>query len=272
MKKEWTLPALAWLAAVGGFALRVWELAVAYDPVSRRMANPTPATGLLWALAAAMALVLFLLCRGMGKNSPEYWFYDPSTGGVMVTTCAGFVLMAAGGLGLWMAQDRYRPDTLTTLTCVCCLAGGAAMLVYAAAVYRGRSTAQLPMLLMTICVALLVWLVAAYQQHARQPVTALFMWQMLSGVCIVLAVYHLITLSMGRGCAARTCTLCLLCVPLTGIALADGLSLPFTLVSLSAMLLLTTQSRMLLRAAFGSPRPERMPRGAEDDEQTDTIE
>ena len=272
MKKEWMLPALAWLAAVGGFALRAWELAVSYDPVSRRMAYPTPATGLLWALAATMAVVLFLLCRGMGKNSPEHWFYDPSTGGVMVTTCAGFVLMAAGGSGLWMARDTYLPDTLTTLTCVCCLAAGAAILVYAAAVYRGRGTAQLPLPLMCVCIALLVWLVATYQQHARQPITALFVWQMLAGVCIVLAVYHLITLSMGRGSAARTCALCLLSVPLTGISLADGLSLPFALISLSAMLLLTAQSRMLLGAAFGSPRPERMPRGAEENEQTDTTE
>ncbi len=272
MKKEWMLPALAWLAAAGGFALRAWELAVSYDPVSRRMAYPCPATGLLWILAVAVAAVIFWLCRGMDKNRPEHWFYDPSTVSVMVTTCAGFVLMAAGGLGLWMAQDTYRPNTLSTLTCVCCLAGGAAMLVYAAAVYRGRSTAQLPLLLMTVCVALLVWLVSSYQQHARQPITALFMWQMLAGVCIVLAVYHLITLSMGRGSAVRTCALCLLSVPLTGISLADGLSLPFTLVSLSAMLLLTTQSRMLLRAAFGAPRPERMPRGAEENEQTDINE
>lgn len=272
MKKEWMLPALAWLAAVGGFALRAWELAVSYDPVSRRMAYPCPATGLLWALAVAMTLVLFLMCRGMGKNSPEHWFYDPSTGGVMVTTCAGFVLMAAGGLGLWMAQDTYFPNPLATITYACCLAGGVAMLVFAAAVYRGRSTAQLPLLLMVVCIAVLVWLVSAYQLHARQPVTALFMWQMLAGVCIVLAVYHLITLSMNRGNAARTCALCLLSVPLTGISLADGLSLPFVLVSLSAMLLLTAQSRMLLRAAFGSPRPERMPRGAEENEQTDINE
>lgn len=272
MKKEWMLPALAWLAAVGGFALRAWELAVFYDPVSRRMAYPCPATGLLWALAVAMTLVLFLMCRGMGKNSPEHWFYDPSTVSVMVTTCAGFVLMAAGGLGLWLAQNTYFPNPLATITCACCLAGGTAMLVYAAAIYRGRSTAQLPLLLMVVCVALLVWLVASYQQHARQPVISLFMWQMLAGVCIVLAVYHLITLSMGKGNATRTCTLCLLSVPLTGISLADGLSLPFTLVSLSAILLLTTQSRMLLRAAFGDPRPERMPRGAEECEPTDTEE
>ena len=125
---------------------------------------------------------------------------------------------------------------------------------------------------MMVCVAFLVWLVTAYQRHARQPVTALFMWQMLSGICIVLAVYHLVTLSMGRGNATRTCVLCLLSVPLTGIALADGLPLPFALISLSAMLLLTTQSRMLLRAAFGAPRPERMPQRAEEHEQTDTEE
>ena len=272
MKKEWILPALAWLTAVGGFALRAWELAVAYDPVSRRMAYPTPATGLLWALAAAMALVLFLLCRGMGKNDPEYWFYDPSSLSVMLTTCAGFVLMAAGGLGLWMAQNSYRPETLTTLTCVCCLIAGATLLMFAACVYRGRGTAGLPLQLMAVCIALLVWLVSAYQRHARQPVTELFAWQMLSGVCIVLAVYHLVTLSMGRGNATRTCALSLLSIPLTGIALADGLPLPFTLISLSAMLLFTAQSRMLLRAAFGDPRPERMPLGAEENEPTDTEE
>lgn len=272
MKKEWTLPTLAWLAAAGGFALRTWELAVAYDPVSRRMAYPCPATWLLWVLAVVMTAAMFWLCRGMGKNNPAHWFYDPSTVSVMFTTCASFVLMAAGGLGLWLPRNTYFLSLLSAITYACCLAGGLAMLVYAAAVYRGRGTAQLPLLLMVVCVAVLTWLVATYQQHARQPITALYMWQMLAGVCIVLAVYHLITLSMDRGSATRTCVLCLLSIPLTGISLADGLSLPFTLVSLSAMLLLTTQCRMLLRAAFGPPRPERMPRGAEESELTDTKE
>ncbi len=264
MKKEWTLPVLAWLAAAGGFALRAWELAEAYDPVSRRMAYPCPATGLLWVLAAVLTAAVFSLCRGMGEHTPEYWFYDPSTSGTILTTCAGFVLMAAGGLGLYALTTGYRTDTLAMLTYLCCLVGGAAMVAYAAFVHRGQHTATLPLPLMAICIAFVVWLVASYQQHARQPVTALFVWQMLAGVCIVLAVYHLITLSMGRGSALRTAALSLLSIPLTGISLADGLTLPFTLVSLSAMLLLTAQSRMLLRAAFGAPRPERMPTGADE--------
>ena len=267
MKKEWTLPVLAWLAAAGGFALRAWELAESYDPVSRRMAYPCSATGLLWALAAVLTAALFFLCRGMGTRTPEDWFYDPSTGNTVLTTCAGFVLMAAGGLGLYERTVAYRTDTLALLTCLCCLVGGAATVAYAAFVHRGQHTAALPLPLMAICIAFVVWLVATYQQHARQPVTELFVWQILSGVCIVLAVYHLVTLSMGRGNALRTAALSLLCVPLTGIALADGLPLPFALISLSAMLLLTAQSRMLLRAAFGPPRPERMPAGSE---QTDS--
>lgn len=272
MKKETVLPVLAWLGAAGGFALRGWELSVCYDPVSRRMAFPCPATGLLWALAAVLAVALFFLCRNMGTNLPEFWFYDPSTPNVMLSTCAGFVLMAAGGLGLWTVRGPYPPDTLALLTYVCCLAGGAAVLVYASAVYRGRHTTRLPLPLMVLCIALLVWLVTSYQQHARQPITALFLWQMLAGVCIVLAVYNLITLSMGRGNAHRTVWFCLLSVPLTGISLADGLTLPFTLVSLAAMLLLTAQSRMLLRAAFGDPRPERMPQGTENDTPAQTEE
>ena len=69
MKKEWTLPTLAWLAAGGGFVLRTWELAVSYDPVSRRMAYPCPATGLLWALAAVMTVVFFCFCRGIDRKS-----------------------------------------------------------------------------------------------------------------------------------------------------------------------------------------------------------
>ena len=271
MKKEWTLPTLAWLAAAGGFALRAWELAEAYDPLSRRMAYPCPATGLLWALAAVLTAAVFFLCRGMGKNTPEHWFYDPSTGGTTLTTCAGFVLMAAGGLGLYSLMHSYRTDTLAMLTYLCCLVGGAATVAYAALVHRGQHTAVLPLPLMAICIAFVVWLVASYQQHARQPVTALFVWQMLAGVCIVLATYHLITLSMGRGSAPRTAALSLLSIPLTGISLADGLTLPFTLVSLSAMLLLTAQRRMLLRAAFGAPRPERMPAGAEETENDRTA-
>ena len=95
MKKESLLPAVAWLGGIAGFALRRWELSVAYDPELKLMRG-CPATWLLWGLAAALLALFALSCRSMGKEqrSPEQWFYAPATSYIMPVVCAGFVLMA----------------------------------------------------------------------------------------------------------------------------------------------------------------------------------
>ena len=138
--------------------------------------------------------------------------------------------------------------------------------------YRGLWSNYTPLLYMGPSFATLVWLIAVYQRNAKQPQAELYVWQMLSAVAVVLAIYTLVTLAVGRGGAGRACLFCLLGISLSVTALADGYDMPTMLVYLFALLHLTAQSRMLLRTAFGEPWPERMPQGADEDEPRDTKE
>jgi len=270
MKKEYLLPVVAWLGGIAGFVLRRRELSVAYDPELKLMRG-CPATWLLWLLTAALLALFALSCRSMGKEQrrPEQWFYAPTTGYIMPVVCAGFVLMAAGLVGLWQQSRLYQKELMVLLTCVLCLVGGVCVLLAGQSAYRSQWSKNTPILHMGPSAATLVWLVAGYQDHARQPETGLFVWQMLSGVAVVLALYGYVTLAVGKGGAGWTCVFGLVGISLSLTTLADGHSLAFMLVYLFAVIYLTAQSRMLLRMAYGS---ERMPQGADEQVQDTTEE
>ena len=273
MKKEIMLPAVAWLGGIAGFALRMWELATAYDPQLRLMRSG-PTAWLLYGLAAALGLGFVLSCRGMRKmdRTPGKWLNAPSTGFVVLVVCAGFILMASGLVGLWEQSSLYIKDRMILLAGVLSLVGGICALMAGQSCYRNMLTKNTPLLFMGPSFCLLVWLVACYQANARQPEIGLFVWQVLSGVAVVLALYCMVTLAIGKGGAGSACVFSLVGISLTLIALADRPSLSFMLVYLFSLLFLTANSWMLLRGAFGESRSERMPQGADESEQTPAEE
>ena len=265
MKKEISLPLIAWLCGLVGFGLRRWELAGAYSPELGLMA-PHVANWLLCGLGVVLAIFFAFACRGMGKKRAEDWFYAPVTGYIMLSVCAGFVLAMAGGLSLWEQLNSYRSEFLPRAAAICCVLGGIGVLLFTRGVYRGLWSDKAPLPLMLTCLGGVLWLICLYQQHARQPVVRLFVWQVLASVAMVLALYGLVTMAMGRGSAGRSCVYCLMSIALGPVAIADRCSLSNTLIWIFALVYLTAQSYMLLRGAFGQPWPERMPQGADDDD------
>lgn len=273
MKKEIWLPAAAWLGGVIGFALRRWELAVAFQPELQLMETVT-ATWLLVGLCALLAVVFLLACRGMGaETEPKRWFYAPSTGYIAPVVSAAFVLMGAGMVGLLEQRGLREKEGMLLLAYGLCLVGGACVLVAGQNVYRGQWTKHTPALFMGPSFATLVWLITCYQDNARQPQVSLYVWQMLSAIAVVLGIYTLVTLAVGRGGARRGCVFSLMAIPLTLVTLADGHTMPVLLVYFFALIYLTAHSWMLLYNASGRPWPERMPqRAEEEDEQNETEE
>lgn len=268
MKKEIILPVAAWVCGLAGFGLRRWELAQAYDPNSRLM-MAHPAHWLLCALMAGLLLASVFGCRGMGKRPGREWFYAPEGIYMPLCVCAGLVLLMAGGIGLWEQLHTGQPDLLGRIAWVACILGGGAVVLFTRRVFRGLWSDHAPIPLMLTCFALVLWLICLYQQHARQPEVRLFVWQVLSGVAMVLGLYGLVTLALDRGSAARSCVAGLMSIALAPVALADGMGLAMTLVWIFGAVYFTAHSYLLLRDAFGRPWPERMPLGAQDEEQTE---
>lgn len=271
MKKEDGLIFAAGIGGGVGLALRRLELSLAYDPELKLM-SPCPATWLLWGLAAVLLLLFVVGCHGMGKKeyTPQQWLCASGDKEyIVLVVCAAFVLMAAGLVGLWEQSRLYQKELMALLAWGLCLVGGVCVLLAGQSAYRGQWSKNTPVLYMGPSFATLVWLVAGYQDHARQPETGLFVWQMLSGVAVVLALYGLVTLAVGKGGAGWTCVFCLMGITLSGITLVDSHSIAVKLVYVFAVFYLIAQSTMLLRAAYG---PERMPQGVEEHEENTTEE
>lgn len=271
MKKETWLLTTAGIGGTVGIALRRTELSLAYDPELKLM-SACPATWLLWGLAAVLLLLFAVGCRDMGKKdyTPQQWLCASGDKEyIIAVVCGAFVLMAAGFVGLWEQSRVYNKNTMLMLTWILCIVGGVAVMAAGRSAYRGQWSKYTPVFYMGPSFASVVWLVAGYQEHARQPETGLFVWQMLSGVAVVLALYGLVTLAVGKGGAGWTCACCLMGISLSFITMADRHSIAFKLFYLFVAFYLSAQSIMLLRVAYG---PERMPRGAEEQEENTTEE
>ena len=68
MRKELVLPVTAIVGGAIGFFLRRLELATAFEPDTGLPIEGMPVTWALIALSAAVAVVLLLLCLGVGKG------------------------------------------------------------------------------------------------------------------------------------------------------------------------------------------------------------
>ena len=268
MKREILAPALAWAAGAVGFALRRWELSAALDPETL-LFSPHPSTALLLGVTGAAVLVLALACRGAGGSmEPRERFRAPVTGYILLMVCAALSMLGAAGAGaVQFARELLLTGADWPLAVLCglCLAGGVCVLCAGRAVYRRQWEKNTPVLFLVPAFTLLMWLVVGFQGHSKQPELLLCLFPLLAETAALLAAYGLSSLSLGRR-GSWCCPVAAAGIPLSLTALADGGELCFALLHLSAALYLTAQTYLLLRAASGVPWPERMPGGAEEDE------
>lgn len=252
MKREIVLPAAAWAGGLAGFLLRRWEIAVAYDAQTKLML-PCVQTWLLIALAVLLSAVFWALCRTALRDRPRGGQDGGAGGAYLALNVAGaFWLMLMGVPGLYQQMTLYPKNPIAILTYAMCVLAGVTVIAAARQVACDGRSARFSVLLMAPCFAALLWLIARYQQFARQPVLLLYLWQLLAQVAAVLALYCMVSLSLDKGSASRVSWLSLCAVVLTLISLADGPSLLSLLFSLFALTYLTAQAYLLLR-----PTPEK---------------
>lgn len=269
MRKDIVLPAAAWLGGIAGFALRRRELEQAYDPQLRLM-SVVPATWMLWALSGVLFVLFALCCRKMDwKREPRQWFYAPETGYIMLMVSAGFVLMASGIVGFWK-MDLRQMGMMLKAAYGLFIPAGVCVLLAGQTAYRHTWSKHAPLLFMLPSFAVLVWLIACYQDSAKQPQAEVYVWHMLAAIALVLAAYTIVTLAVGRGGAGRASLFSLMGIVLAGTTLADAHKPATVLVCLFALLYLTAQSWMLLRNSI--PHLIDIPEQPEQDEPIHTEE
>ncbi len=164
-----------------GFVLRRWELATAFEADTGLPIPGAPATLALIALSVAMAAVLALLCRG---KYPSFTGYDEAfqaKGNTLYATAmvlSAFLLL--GAAVLMVLSFVQGTNTVYTRLLLAALAAVSFFCVMQTAqnsfkgLDRGKYSFTLLMPAYTCC----VWLIAAYQVRAGDPVQLDYVYEL----------------------------------------------------------------------------------------------
>jgi hypothetical protein len=260
MRKEIFLPGLALTGGIAGFFLRRWQLSSAFEPDTGLPVSGAPATWALLALSFLMALVLLPLCRG--RHGPFPGGYDEafrcfSPLYAALTAAAGFLLGAGGILKLLelpaVLAEYLDPGLRSILAALprlllafLCLASAVCVILTAKNNYRGEGRGTRSTLLLIPPFFSCMWLIAAYQERAADPVLMDYVYQLFAIIAVLLALYSMAGFSFEKAKVARSAYFSLLGVYLCGVALADSPDLSSLLLFVFAILYLTASASVLL--------------------------
>ena len=257
MRKEILLPAVAIAGGAAGFALRRWELATAFEADTGLPIDGAPATLALIALSVVMAAVLALLCRG---RYPQFSGYDQAFAARENTACAtagilsAFLLLGAAAM-LVYGFLQAGPDRVYTNLLVAALALAAGFCVMGTVQnnFKGLGRGKLNFTLLLPAYACCVWLIAAYQVRAGDPVQLDYVFELFAIIASLLGLYFHAAFAFTKGRPFWAVFFALLGIYFSITTLADGHELGFTLLYAFAIVYLTASAITLLHNAG---RPE----------------
>ena len=259
MRKEILLPAVAIAGGAAGFALRRWELATAFEADTGLPIDGAPATMALIVLSVVMAVVLALLCRG---KYPAFTGYDQAfqakgntayaTAGIL----SAFLLLAAAALLVYEFLQA-GPDRVYTNLLVAALALVSGFCVMGAVQnnFKGLGKGKLNFTLLLPAYTCCVWLIAAYQVRAGDPVRLDYVFELFAIIATLLGLYFHAAFAFTRGRPFWALFFALLGVYFSITTLADGHEWGFTLLYAFAVVYLTVSAVTLLRNAAGPVPP-----------------
>jgi len=244
-------PVLALLGGAAGFALRLRELATAFEADT---GLPIPGAGTSTALAflcvAVMALLGGVLWR-MCRNAPTLDYGDAfrcSHPAVWAANVASALLLAGGGLACLL--DYVRGINTNLLSCVLAalLVGSAGCLLLTGRNnYRGAAQQRYNGYLLLPAYTYCLWLVLTYQAQAGNPVIQQYVYQILAIICSLLGFYFTASFSFEKGKAFLALWTGLLAAFFSGIALADFSSRMNIMLTSFSIVYFTAHSAVLLR-------------------------
>ena len=215
MRKELVLPVTAIVGGAIGFFLRRLELATAFEPDTGLPIEGMPVTWALIALSAAVAVVLLLLCLGVGKGFEggyDQAFRARDAAPYMMGMTAGAFLTAAAGVLLLLKLPRlYAEASLETsgfpmfnlfpiaLLSVLCLVSAWSVLMLGRNNYRGQGRGKYSAHLLLPAYTCCMWLIVSYQEHSGDPIILDYVYQLFAVIAAVLGCYFLSGFGFGRG-------------------------------------------------------------------------
>lgn len=276
MRKELILPVTAIVGGAIGFFLRRLELATAFEPDTGLPIEGMPVTWALIALSAAVAVVLLLLCLGVGKGFEggyDQAFRARDAAPYMMGMTAGAFLTAAAGVLLLLKLPRlYAEASLETsgfpmfslvpmvLLSVLCLASAWSMLMLGKNNYRGEEKGRYSAWLLIPAYTCCMWLIVSYQEHSGDPIILDYVYQLFSVIAAVLGCYFLSGFGFGRSRPAAAAFFSAEAMYFALVTLADAHEPAFLLLYAGCFFYFAASSVALLYN-LGRPLGPRMPGG-----------
>ena len=279
MRKEIVLPSLAVGGGIVGLLLRRWELATAFEADTGLVTPNMPSTWALIIWSAVLAVVFILLCRG--KHRPFAGGYDAAfaakgnTVYVTAMVLGGFLLLAsavlnymgipaayqeavaaaragnAQGTPLFNVLPRAILGALAAVSFFCVLSTGRNN-------YRGEGKGKFSFPLLAPAYMGCIWLIAAYQVRAGDPVRQDYIYELFAIISSLLGLYFMAGFSFERAKVFRSSLFSLLGVYFSLVTLADGHELYVVLLYGFCILSLTANvTALLANDARPEPRARR---------------
>lgn len=279
MRKEIVLPSLAVGGGIVGLLLRRWELATAFEADTGLVTPNMPSTWALIIWSAVLAVVFILLCRG--KHRPFAGGYDAAfaakgnTVYVTAMVLGGFLLLAsavlnymgipaayaeavaavragnAQGTPLFAVLPRAILGALAAVSFFCVLSTGRNN-------YRGEGKGKFSFSLLAPAYMGCIWLIAAYQVRAGDPVRQDYIYELFAIISSLLGLYFMAGFSFERAKVFRSSLFSLLGVYFSLVTLADGHELYVVLLYGFCILSLTANvTALLANDARPEPRARR---------------
>ena len=276
MRKELILPVTAIVGGAIGFFLRRLELATAFEPDTGLPIEGMPVTWALIALSAAVAVVLLLLCLGVGKGFEggyDQAFRARDAAPYMMGMTAGAFLTAAAGVLLLLKLPRlYAEASLETsgfpmfslvpmvLLAVLCLCSAWSMLMLGKNNYRGEEKGKYSAWLLIPAYTCCMWLIVSYQEHSGDPIILDYVYQLFSVIAAVLGCYFLSGFGFGRSRPAAAAFFSAEAMYFALVTLADAHEPAFLLLYAGCFFYFAASAVALLYN-LGRPLGPRMPGG-----------
>ena len=255
MRKEILLPIAAAAGGVGGFALRRWELATAFEADTGLPIAGAPATMALIALSAVVAVVLLVLSLG---KYPDFEGCDMAfrAGGNTLYALAGvlsaFLLLAAGGVSVLEFVRGDNQVYTRLIVAGMAVLSGFCVLATVQNHFREQGKGKYSIYLLIPAFTFCVWLIAAYQVRAGDPVQLDYVYELFAIIAGLLALYFIAGFSFEKGKPVPTVFFSLLAVYFSITTLADEHDWSTVLLYGFTILYLLTNSAVLL---YNAVRP-----------------